>query len=1166
MIRSNYPLLILIALVLIAGCKQYSPNTTTVVKDHEKGLMTWDSLPEQLESFTDSSKVSSYLQWIEKLIDSTHQFTQALTACDTLITPLEKQTPKNDFLLSQLKVRKAKALANLKNFAEAETLLNDLLSRFKDHSDYHFLTGYSYTLLGETERSKNNFPAAKAYFLEALPYLKLDDSTSLKLGLAYYQLGTLSQYLTDYEGGIQYLRKALSLTKINRHCEGVLTSYEKIAVFQGELGAFQSVLTTAKEAALSCEEYCKGDFESIATVKLLLAGAYNNLGDKKNSQKIYLEILQEAIKEENNHVGYVVANNLAGSYLSIGDYHKSIHYYQQSFDLVDSSESLQKIRILNNLTGVYFENGDYEKALKNYKRIYALIETKLGKDNINLNSPLFNIGVCHIHLKNFALAQKSFQQCLDIRLSVIPPTHPAIASVKSGLANAYTGLNQFDKAIPLKLEALQINEKNLGLNHIKIARNKLELANIYAKAQMNAEAEELYQAALQLAESLNPNTPLDILDYYEFMADFYRNNDELEKAITLYEQSSQIIENSLKDLSLTSSINYIPLIRSTHEKAKLHKKIYLKTGEKKQLALFTHSIQKAENLLTQIKNTPLTQSAQKDILSQYFTIYEDLISTNTTLSSSTDFQELFRYFEKSKSFLLSQTINDPRIKDISQVPDSILSQQKERQLEIALLEKKYFEEKSKPQARDSILNTYTSKITELQNQFELQIKVLVQSYPDYYNLKYNNQVISISGIQDSLLTHGRALLEYFVGDSTIFAFVITPDTFAIREIKKDFPLEEWVNQLRCGIFAAQLRDNNECNILSKEDADALYVDAAQKIYQNIFAPVDKLLSNSEELIVVPDGILGYLPFDALIRKSAAKSSQLHLHDYLLNDFRISYAYSATLLHEIKYRQYRQNTGTSFIGYAPNFKPLSKDQADTIATGMDTSAIAYARSEIGPLKYNIPEVQAIQAQIGGNIYTDTSATREAFLASASDARILHLSTHGKANDKVGDYSFLAFYQHPDSSESSSRLYNRDLYNLHLNADMVVLSACETGIGELQRGEGIISMARGFSYAGAKSIVTTLWSVDDESSSKLMTAFYRFLKEGKSKDAALKAAKLELMKNPQYASPYHWAGVIPIGDMTAIELQGGMNWKWIVLGGICLLFILMFFLKFQRRESL
>lgn len=174
-----------------------------------------------------------------------------------------------------------------------------------------------------------------------------------------------------------------------------------------------------------------------------------------------------------------------------------------------------------------------------------------------------------------------------------------------------------------------------------------------------------------------------------------------------------------------------------------------------------------------------------------------------------------------------------------------------------------------------------------------------------------------------------------------------------------------------------------------------------------------------------------------------------------------------------------------------------------------------------------------------------ATKEAFLRSAHNYRILHLATHGQADVRVGDYSSL-FFHASDTSAGSEKLYAGELYNLQLNSDLVVLSACETGLGEWRRGEGIISLARAFSYAGAKSIVSSLWKVEDSSTSRLMAGFYKYLRSGMTKSQALRRAKLEYFARSPNVEPFYWAGFIPTGDMSPIPDAGmGRSYLYFLL---------------------
>ena len=203
--------------------------------------------------------------------------------------------------------------------------------------------------------------------------------------------------------------------------------------------------------------------------------------------------------------------------------------------------------------------------------------------------------------------------------------------------------------------------------------------------------------------------------------------------------------------------------------------------------------------------------------------------------------------------------------------------------------------------------------------------------------------------------------------------------------------------------------------------------------------------------------------------------------------------------------------------------------------IDTSDLFALRSDtLQALPYSGEEAAKIAKITSGEIWLGSRATLDDFVKKASDYQILHLSTHGIADDKVGDYAYLAF-GNPNNQNEYEKLFIRDIYNIPLNTDMVVLSACKTAYGKLQKGEGIISMARAFAYSGAKSIITSHWSVDDKSTSIIMEDFYKGLAKGMSKDKALRIAKLNYLKKNKglRAHPFYWAAFIGIGDMSKID---------------------------------
>jgi CHAT domain-containing protein len=213
------------------------------------------------------------------------------------------------------------------------------------------------------------------------------------------------------------------------------------------------------------------------------------------------------------------------------------------------------------------------------------------------------------------------------------------------------------------------------------------------------------------------------------------------------------------------------------------------------------------------------------------------------------------------------------------------------------------------------------------------------------------------------------------------------------------------------------------------------------------------------------------------------------------------------------------------------------------------APTYAPNRFGlrPLQNNQPEGEAVATLFQGDLLAGSAATVAAFLSQASQYRILLLAMHGKASSTVGELSYLAFSTTADTTQNPF-LYARDLYAQSIPADLVVLSACETSVGTYRPGQGVISLAKAFFHAGARSVAATLWSVDDAKNAELMQSFFKNIKNGAYKDAALHQAKLAfLQSHPQdEAHPVYWAAVTAYGDMQPIQTERNW-WLWVALGG-------------------
>ena len=292
----------------------------------------------------------------------------------------------------------------------------------------------------------------------------------------------------------------------------------------------------------------------------------------------------------------------------------------------------------------------------------------------------------------------------------------------------------------------------------------------------------------------------------------------------------------------------------------------------------------------------------------------------------------------------------------------------------------------------------------------------------------------------------------------------------------------------------------------------------------------------KNLVIIPHGELSILPFEALIKsRPDYKKVDYKSLDYLLNDYQFSYAYSANLLFKDRVKRTKRN------------KP-------------DLLAFSYS-NQINPQReYNeilgsSREINNISKLVDGTYYKGIEATESAFKSMAPQFDILHLAVHGKANDDSKSGNSLVFKNESDSANDGI-LYSYELLNLSLNARLVVLSACETGLGKRFKGEGIFSMARSFAYAGSESIIMSYWNANDNATAEIMENFYKHLVDGATVNAALKNAKVIYMKNAEEltAHPSTWAAFVALGNMgTPIfqpkNIYAGMIW-YVILGIIIL----------------
>lgn len=804
------------------------------------------------------------------------------------------------------------------------------------------------------------------------------------------------------------------------------------------------------------------------------------------------------------------------------DWEKAIDFFLRAetiFVKLYGTETLYRGFIYNEMANVYKSKGDTEKAIEYAYKSIDIKTKNYGKDNVYLATSNMNLGIIFITKGNFAEAISNYRNALRLEVIHQGKSSQRAAQIYQNISLAFLKLKEPDSALVYMNLAEEIYSKKYNPDHINMVRNQIFKAEIMALRGKYEEAIQMYKSTINPIKST--------LGFYnEQIAQVYTNVAILEGKMNRVKIAQSLIDSSLltfhygqKKDQIYSFIQILPFF---NEKIK----IYEKHPE-----LFS------------------CDYSASDLLKECFTFFnkfraesisnrDELILKNSWIAYSSVLRQAFRLksFEKSydlceisKSTILLRAIQETKSYRFADIPDSILVDETSFKQLITFLEKQRQSllDQNLSETDTSVLSI-SSKIFDLRRRYESLKDTLETRYPEYYRLKYDLSTVSLDYVQDTLLQKGQTLLEYFTGDSAVYLFVIRPDTFQVVEVKKDFPLEDWVKHLRHGLTDAFKQ--NTPSPTYQESTAREYVSSAYDLYQKLITPVENLLTDT--IIVVPDGVLGYVPFDVLLSEKPVNPTRFHSHSYLGKERHISYSYSATLLKEMREKKHRVQPTESLLALAPFFR----GSADQLREQVDTMSelLALRRDTLSALPATGREALIVSKIFGGKALLGAESPKEILQQEAGRYRILHLSTHGKADDKVGDYAYLGFAL-PGNLLAFDKFYAKDIYNLSLNADLVTLSACETGIGELKRGEGIISLARAFAYAGAKSIVTTLWSVNDVRTSELMENFYKGLYNGMDKDAALWQAKKDFLKNHKgmAAHPYYWAGFIPIGDMSAIR---------------------------------
>lgn len=992
------------------------------------------------------------------------------------------------------------------------------------------------------------YDASVFYTKECLRiYMELYDENHPEIGMAYFNLGIIYKEIANYDSALLYTQRAVEVWKLSLPIDDPQHAYGFISI--GNIYKAKGDYRNAIQFYQRGLEICKKDVEKnqplIGDILLGLGLAQYRLGDfeaAKSSHESSLKIMLDTYGKD--HFNTVKAyNNLAMDFHAQGSSNQALNYYFEALKIMQrkfGEDDYRNAIIYNNIGSIYVEQLAYDKAMEFFNKSRQIRVKTYGEKHPALLAAYISIGSLFLAKKENNSALSFFQKALHIGKTNLGEHHPSLLGIYTNIASVYRNLGFQPKALSHYQQALSIGQRVWSETHPDMAHTLWYIGQTYNELNQPTKGSFYIQKALSIQESIYKGKHPSLAQNYKQLGHDLFLDKTYSKALERYQQSltanspsfhSQLIEDnpSPKDSILAED----ELIGTLVSKARtLLARYSQETQSVSDLHMAMATYRAAIPWIDRLRQSFQRPSDQIRLQESTHEIYQGLIQTIVLLQDIQSQDSLihiaFEAAELSKATQLRKAWQQEAAKANSGVPDSLLRSLEDLASTTSFYEKQLYEEQLKGQKADSsMIIRYQNLVFTKKRVHDSLTQVIEFSYPAFRKLKHQDQIATISDIQ-MMLMEEQVLLQYIKSDSNLYVFVISEDSACLTSLPLSTDLNHLIDQYREGIYGYYTRNQKSPETLHKQ-----YNRTAYQLYTSLLHPLQPILTHN--LLIIPDAELAYVPFGALLTQPYDSSQIESEPAYLLKTHQISYGLSATMLMQMN--QKKVSPTHHLLALAPSFSGPELLGEESLRSA--------SRDYLGPLLFNQKEAQTIAHQFGGQTLLDSAATKGSFLSMAPDFRILHLSTHGFVDPANSQYSFLAFHGPADSirlgnqiQQGVSGLYLADLHHLTLQAEMVVLSACETGLGELRLGEGIASLASGFAFAGAKSIITTLWSVNDKATSDLMQTFYQHLSEGLPKNKALRKAQLAAIEKGQ--APFFWAGFVPLGDMRPIIQTTSLLW--------------------------
>ncbi|QQS36612.1 MAG: CHAT domain-containing protein [Ignavibacteriales bacterium] len=847
--------------------------------------------------------------------------------------------------------------------------------------------------------------------------------------------------------------------------------------------------------------------------------------------------------EENIEVADIY-NGIGIVYAEKADHDKAVEYFQRSLDLkikIFGEDNPLVAIAYNNLGNIYKDREDLDKAIQLHEKALDIRLRLLKENHPHIASSYSNLGLVYYKQGDYNKAVDVHQKALSIRLKQLGEKHLQVASSCNNLGLAYWKLNLLDSALVHHQKSLMIRQQILGEEHNDVAKSYMNIGLVYFEKGEDEKALEQYNKGLQINLNLLGDKHFEVSHLYQNMTEVYMRRKDFNTALSYCQKTISSLIPEYEDSTISGTLPLDNIISETDLLNALKTKAMIVSsliaGDSKANYADVLSIyNSADKLIEKIRTGYRNEGSKLFLGEKASVIYDRAIQTCINLFESTRDDsyknKAFYFAERSKAVVLYEQLAESKAKQFGKLPSNIVEEEKRLKVSLAFYDSQLQNEILKKNKSDAQkINGYRDSLFSLSNDYEKFVAKLEKDFPEYYRLKYDSRTPGVNELQNKL-NDATTVVQYFTGEKSIYIFVISQNSYDVLSVNKPENFSELIKNFYSSIVKAETQK---------------YLSSAEALSGLLIYPIKEKIINAERIVFVPHDILYKIPFEALFGNSysAKSNNQVDYSElpYLVKIFDIQYQNSAALyLNSLEAD--RKSNDKNFIGFAPVFSKTGKN-GYTI-NNVNIASVSSLPAEVlrsvsadgknyDELKYSEWEVKSaleilasktLAKQSAGLFYEDASET--SFKTNVSRYDIIHIASHSFINDEHPELSGIVFAKQDEIfSTDDGILYSNEAYNLELNADLVVLSSCESGIGKLVKGEGLMALTRGFIYSGADNIIFSLWKIPDKHTSELMVEFYKQVAENKNYSESLRHAKLNLIKDNLTARPRSWAGFVLIG---------------------------------------